>query len=89
MSWFSKLVAHIKAEPAVLLSLVGAGITVATDFGLHLTATQISGVDGVVAVLTGLLIRSQVTPTRAVPVPQPAQPAAPVGVPPLGPTAGP
>lgn len=101
MSFFSRIFATLKKEPAVLLSLAGSGVAVAADFGLHLSAQQEKGVYGAVAAVTALLIRQSVTPNSAVnsrltalesavAALQPAAPApasAPVADP--GPTAGP
>lgn len=63
---FKGIVALVKREPAVLLSLAGAGIGVGADFGLHLSASQQRGVYSGVAAITGFLIRATVTPTSSV-----------------------
>lgn len=86
MSALSRLVAFVRHEPAVLISLAGVAVTVATDFGFALSASQVAGIDAAVGALTGLLIRSQVTPV----VKEVAAPAAPVVAPPAAtpPTTG-
>lgn len=53
----------IRREPAVLLSLAGAGVGLATQLGLHLNVAQTRAVYGFVAMVTGFFIRQTVTPT--------------------------
>lgn len=80
MSWLTRLTTFVRHEPAVLISLAGVAVTVATDFGLSLSASQVAGIDAAVGAITGLLIRSQVTPIAK----EAAAPAAPVTPPTTG-----
>lgn len=57
---------RIKREPAVLLSLLGAGFALAASFGLDLSKEQTGAITGFIVILLGFLTRSQVTPTVSV-----------------------
>lgn len=54
----------IKSNPAVVISLVSAVLTLAGAFGLHLTVDQTAAIVAVVQVVAGFAIRSQVTPVN-------------------------
>ncbi|MHB8671870.1 MAG: hypothetical protein ACYDAD_15130 [Acidimicrobiales bacterium] len=58
------LIALIRAEPAVIVSLILAVLTLAGTFGLHVTDAQTGAIAAVAQILAGLVVRSQVTPTR-------------------------
>ncbi len=62
----SKLVAFVKGEPAVLISVAGAAVGIAADFGLHLSTQQADSLYGFVAILAGVLIRQTVVPNAKV-----------------------
>jgi acid phosphatase family membrane protein YuiD len=66
------------AEPSVITSVVAAAIGVAVAFGVHLSDTQISAITGLIAIVAGLVIRSQVTAPANLPAPPPAPPVPPV-----------
>lgn len=51
-----------KREPAIWLSLIGALLGVAVSFGLKLSPDQKTAIDAVIAVVIGIVTRSQVTP---------------------------
>jgi len=53
----------IKAEPAVVVSLVAALLSLAAAFNLPLTQEQTAAVMAVVTILAGLVTRSKVTPS--------------------------
>ena len=57
---------RIKNEPALLIGLVSAAISLILAFGIDLTEKQVGGIMAVVVALLALVTRSQVTPTRAV-----------------------
>lgn len=57
---------RIQREPAVLLSLLGAGFAMFTSFGLELDKEQVGTITAFVVVVLGFLTRSQVTPTKSV-----------------------
>lgn len=54
---------RFKGEPALLFSLFEAIIVLAISFGLDLTQEQIGGLMAVVAILTGVAVRTKVSPT--------------------------
>lgn len=56
----------IKHEPAIILSVVGAGVGAAAVFGLHLNPAETKDVYTATAAVTGLLIRASVTPNPKV-----------------------
>jgi hypothetical protein len=57
---------RIKAEPALVSSLVVAVLNLAAAFGLNLSGEQTAAINGVVAVLLALFfVRPRVTPTDA------------------------
>lgn len=51
-------------NPALILALVGAVISLAVAFGLSLSAEQTGAIVAVVQIVLGLITRSQVTPTN-------------------------
>ena len=53
---------RIKAEPAVVISFVGALLALAVAFGFHLTADQTAALMAVVTLAVGFVTRSQVSP---------------------------
>jgi len=55
--------AKIKTEPAVVVSLVAALLSLAAAFNLPLTQEQTAAVMAVVTILAGLVTRSKVTPS--------------------------
>lgn len=52
----------MKTEPAVVVSLVAAILSLAVSFGANLSAEQTGSILAVVQIAAGLLIRSKVTP---------------------------
>lgn len=58
--------ARIKTEPAVLLSLLGAGFAMFASFGLSLSKDQTTTVTAFVIVLLGFITRQSVTPNSKV-----------------------
>lgn len=56
----------IKREPALLLGLLGASITLATAFGLELTNEQTGGITAVVVAILAIITRANVTPNVSV-----------------------
>lgn len=50
-------------EPAMIVAFVQAIIVLGVAFGLNLTADQIGAILAVVAIVLGLITRSQVSPT--------------------------
>lgn len=58
----SDVVAKLKREPVVLLTLVVPILALLASFGLSLSEGQTVAIGGVVAAITSLLARSQVTP---------------------------
>lgn len=53
-------------NPAMVLALVGALISLGVAFGLQLTAEQTGAIVAVVQIVLGLITRSQVTPTSTI-----------------------
>lgn len=51
-------------EPALVLSVISAFISLAISFGLDLTTDQVGAIMAVCAALIGFAIRSQVTPVQ-------------------------
>jgi hypothetical protein len=49
-------------EPAVLISLVAAIISLGISVGLNLSQEQVGSIMAVVTIVAGLVIRSRVTP---------------------------
>lgn len=49
-------------EPAMWIALIGAALGVAISFGLKITADQKTALDALIAVIVGLVTRSQVSP---------------------------
>lgn len=62
MNPLKSIVAFVKHEPAILLSLVGAGIAVGADYGLHLNANDTKILFGAVTAMGGVVIRQAVVP---------------------------
>jgi hypothetical protein len=56
-----------RAEPAVILSLVGSLVALVVAFGCDLSSAQQGAVMAVTSAFLGLLIRSQVTPAQSGP----------------------
>lgn len=50
-------------EPAMVLALVGAIISLAVSFGLHLTAEQTGAIMAVTQLVLGLITRQKVSPS--------------------------
>lgn len=64
------LVNFCKTNPVRAMAIVNALIVFGVAFGLHLTTEQIVAIGGLATVVLGLggeLVRSQVTPTAALP----------------------
>lgn len=61
------VLARVKAEPAVIISFVGALLALAVAFGFHLSADQTAALMGVVTLTVGFVTRSQVSPKAPVP----------------------
>lgn len=53
-------------NPAMILALVGALISLGVAFGLELTAEQTGAIVAVTQIVLGLITRTQVTPNRDV-----------------------
>ena len=53
---------RIKNEPAMVFSLIEAGIAIAVSFGLDLTPEQTGALFAFIAILSGVAVRSKVTP---------------------------
>ena len=49
-------------EPALVGAFVTAALTLGATFGLHLSADEIAGVASLAALITGLVVRQNVTP---------------------------
>lgn len=56
----------VKSEPAVIIAVLGAVISVLASFGLALTAEQTSAVTALVTVIVGILTRQVVSSPRTV-----------------------
>jgi hypothetical protein len=54
-------------EPAMIVAFVQAIIVLGVAFGLNLTVDQTGAILAVTAIVLGLLTRTQVTPTPALP----------------------
>ena len=65
----SSVLARIKAEPAVVIALIGSLFSLATAFGFHLSAEQTAAVMGFATLVVGFVTRSQVTPAVTPPAP--------------------
>lgn len=57
---------RVKNEPALLIGLVAAVISLVLAFGVSLTDEQVGGIMAVVVAVLAVVTRSQVTPTRSV-----------------------
>lgn len=51
-------------EPALVMGLVQAAVALAVGFGLDITAEQVALVNGFVAAVLSVVVRSQVTPVN-------------------------
>lgn len=60
------MIEYIKKEPAVILSLLAATLSLAAAFGFSLTDVQQGAVTAFVAVVVGFLTRTLVTPNVSV-----------------------
>jgi hypothetical protein len=63
MAPIRSLIAALRAEPVLLSALATVLVTIAARFGLDLTTDQVLAVFAALASATGLVARSQVTPT--------------------------
>jgi hypothetical protein len=54
-------------EPAVIISLVAAIITLVISFGIHVSTDQTGAIVAVVQVIAGIATRSQVVPQTKLP----------------------
>jgi hypothetical protein len=57
------ILALIKREPAVVVALIDALLVLGVTFGLHVQPDQTAAIDAVLAVVGGIVVRSQVSPT--------------------------
>jgi hypothetical protein len=71
------LAALLKREPAMAAGIASAVVALAAAFGFRWPASVVGAVLAGVALLLGLLVRSQVTPVPARPKPAEGQHAAP------------
>lgn len=80
MSVFSKVVAWLRGEPALVTSVLGTGAALGASFGVNFTPDQMKAAYGALSLVIAVVIRSRVTPTSvAVAVPEgAAQPPTPV-----------
>lgn len=56
----------VRREPAVLLSLLGAGFALASAFGFDLSKEQTGAITAFIVVLLGIITRQSVTPNVSV-----------------------
>lgn len=68
----ARLVAWVRSEPAALGGAFTAIVGVLMAFGLQLSPNLVGGITSAIALIVGLVVRSQVTPTVATPAPAPA-----------------
>lgn len=61
-------------EPAVWIGIADAIIVLAITFGVPIDAEQKGAIDALLAAVSAVLIRSQVTPVVAPPAPSPVAP---------------
>lgn len=54
----------IRQEPALVVSLASAGLSLAVAFGLPLSVAQKAGIVAVLQIVAGLIVRSRVTPAQ-------------------------
>lgn len=64
---WSAVTTFVKHEPAVLLSVAGAGIGLGATFGFHLSPAESKEVYAGITTAAGLVIRQFVSPTAKVP----------------------
>ena len=57
---------NLKNEPAMVVALLQAALTVAVSFGLDLSTEQMSALAALAAAAGALLVRQRVTPTSTV-----------------------
>lgn len=74
----------LRAEPAAIAALISALIALGAAFGLRLSTDQIGALSALVAAVSGLTVRSVVTPNVPVATlpPAPVPPVPPSGLPP-------
>ena len=53
----------MKTEPAVLVGIASAVISVAVSFGLHLSTEQVGAIMALVSAVAALVVRAHVTPS--------------------------
>lgn len=53
----------LKSEPAIVMALVESVVALGASFGLNLTGEQVGGIMTVAALVTGIFVRSRVSPT--------------------------
>ena len=59
----NQLVALIKREPAMIVTVGLAIVELAVSFGLNITDRQTSAITAILTVVAGVVVRSQVSPT--------------------------
>jgi len=59
----NQLLALIKREPAVVVTVAAAVLGLAVAFGVPLSPDRIAAITAVLTVVAGIIVRSQVTPT--------------------------
>jgi hypothetical protein len=60
---FNQLLAFVKREPALIVTVGLALVELAVSFGLNITDRQTSAITAVLTVVAGVVVRSQVSPT--------------------------
>lgn len=65
----------LRKEPAVVISVIGATLSLAAALGLSLTPAQTGGIMSIVQVMVWVVVRSQVIPAKAPPFPPPQEDA--------------
>jgi hypothetical protein len=63
------VLAYFKAEPALILGLVGTAIALFTAFGLHMSPEQVGAIMAFVSAGLAVVTRSQVSPVVIPPTP--------------------
>lgn len=64
---FVRIIARIKAEPAVLSGIVAAAISLAVAFGFNLSPEMQGGIMAATTAVLALFVRSQVSPVSSLP----------------------
>lgn len=54
----------IRQEPALVVSLASAGLSLGVAFGLPISVAQKAGIVAVLQVVAGLIVRSRVSPVQ-------------------------